>query len=111
MKVKILKSGKYSLDGVNIVEYIKDEIVDIPEASAKMFAKGGLVVFIQDDIENTIIIETPKQPVLETKPIDLSDLEYKELKEQAEQAGFVKEGKGRASKEELINFLNEVEND
>ncbi len=111
MKVQILQSGKYAEDGINNIFYSKDEIIDVNEGFAKLIVRGKLAVFIQDNIENTIVIETPKQPILETKPLDLSKLEYKDLLQQAKDKGFVGEGKGRPSTENLINFLNEVEND
>ena len=66
--------------------------------------KGKLALFVHEDSENTIIIETPKEPILETKPDSLEGIEYKELLSKAKETGF-EVGRGRPSKEDLIEFL------
>jgi len=100
-KVKMLKDDKYAKRGIFITQCLKGKICEVPEEIAKAFIERGSAIHHKEKQ----VIEMPKSPVLETQDMDLSGMEYKQLNEMALKAGFVNEGKGRASKVDLIEFL------
>ena len=99
-KIKMLKDDKYARKGIFITNCPKGDICDVPEEIAKAFVERGSAIHHK----GKPVIETPKSPVLETQDLDISDLEYKELKELAESKGF-QQGRGKPSKDNLIEFL------
>lgn len=100
-KILMKRDANYNIDGIGIKsKAVKAEnVYDVPEWVAETFVKKmGIAELAKEQIE------TPKEPVLETQDLDLSNLEYKELFARAKEAGF-ENGKGRPSKDNLIDFL------
>ena len=48
MKVEVVKTVKYSLDGFNLSQHFQGEVADIPHHFALVFIRQGLVTPISD---------------------------------------------------------------
>lgn len=101
------KDACYNSDGRGIksVECKAGQVYEVPEWVVDTFVKKMKIAELVEEVKPILEqIETPEQPILETKPLDIDGMEYKALLAKAKDEGF-ENGKGRPSKDSLIEFL------